>query len=163
MPPLLPITLPPPPLECPHLVERESQRLRKLGNSVPASFPRPAFHAPYGGHGHPALLGEFLYGKPPLLPYPPQLQAQPFVAHAAALFKAASRASRACFSSLMPLFTATSPSSTRRPMQNQRRLLPTTTQAPSPRTCRRWPSLRHSTGQRRSTPQATRNSPVCAQ
>src|SRR5215208_3508996 len=94
MPPLLPTTLRPPPLECPHLVERESQRLRKLGNGVPASFPRPAFHIPYGGRGYPTLLGELLYGKPPLLPYPPQLQAQTFFAHAA-LFNAASTASTA--------------------------------------------------------------------
>src|SRR5215204_6002039 len=94
MPPLLPTTLRPPPLEFPHLVKRESQRLRKLGNGVPACFPRPAFHIPYGGRGYSTLLGEFLYGKPPLLPYPPQLQAQPFVAHAACLFNAASRASR---------------------------------------------------------------------
>src|SRR5829696_4336435 len=95
MPPLLPIALPPPPLEFPHLVERESQRLRKLGNGVPASFPRPAFHIPYGGRGYPTLLGEFLYGKPPLLPYPPQLQAQPFVAHAPSLFKIACASSEA--------------------------------------------------------------------
>src|SRR5215210_6798860 len=66
MPPLLPTTLRPPPLEFPHLVERESQRLRKLGNGVPACFPRPAFHIPYGGRGYSTLLGEFLYGKPPL-------------------------------------------------------------------------------------------------
>src|SRR5215207_2188286 len=85
MPPLLPTTLRPPPLEFPHLVERESQRPRKLGNGVPASFPRPAFHIPYGGRGYSTLLGEFLYGKPSLLPYPPQFQAQPFVAHAAGL------------------------------------------------------------------------------
>src|SRR5215212_447778 len=95
MPPLLPTTLPPPPLEFPHLVERESQRLRKLGNSVPASVPRPAFHNPYGGRGYPTLLGEFLYGKPPLLPYSPQLQAQPFVAHAPSLFKIACASSEA--------------------------------------------------------------------
>src|SRR5829696_336926 len=94
MAPLLPITLPPPSLECPHLVKRESQRPRKLGNGVPASFPRSAFHAPYGGHGYPALLGEFLYGKPHLLALPREHQAQPFVAHAACLFNAASRASR---------------------------------------------------------------------
>src|SRR5215217_7575626 len=85
MPPLLPTTLRPPPLEFPHLVERESQRLRKLGNGVPACFPRPAFHLPYGGRGYPTLLGEFLYGKPPRLPYPPQFQAYPFFAHAAGL------------------------------------------------------------------------------
>src|SRR5215203_3479658 len=73
------ITLPSPhTLECPHLVERESQRPRKLGNGVPASFPRPAFHIPYGGRGYSTLLSKFLYGKPPLLPYPPQFQAQPF-------------------------------------------------------------------------------------
>src|SRR5215212_2257942 len=94
MRPLLPTTLRPPSLESPHLVERESQRLRKLGNGVPASFLRPALHIPYGGRGYPTLLGEFPYGKPPLLPYPPQLQAQPFVAHAACLFNAASRAPR---------------------------------------------------------------------
>src|SRR5215203_1335615 len=95
MRPLLPTTLRPPSLESPHLVERESQRLRKLGNGVPASFPRPAFHIPYGGRGYPTLLGEFLYGKPPLLPYPPQLQAQPFVAHAPSLFKIACASSEA--------------------------------------------------------------------
>src|SRR5215217_6723870 len=95
MPPPLPTTLPPPPLEFPHLVERESQRLRKLGNGVPASFPCPALHIPYGGRGYPTLLGEFLYGKPPLLPYPPQLQAQPFVAHAPSLFKIACASSEA--------------------------------------------------------------------
>src|SRR5215208_5292792 len=83
MPPLLPITLRPPPLELPHLVERESQRLRKPGNGVPASFPRPAFHIPYGGRGYSTPLGEFLYGKPPLLSYPPQFRAQPIFAHAA--------------------------------------------------------------------------------
>src|SRR5829696_5802188 len=93
MPLLLRTTLRPPPPEFPHLVERESQRPRKLGNGVPASFPRPAFHIPYGGRGYPTLLGEFLYGKPPLLPYPSQLKAQTFFAHAACLFSAASTSS----------------------------------------------------------------------
>ena len=46
----------------------------------------------------------------------------------------APEASRACSSLVMPLFTVVSPSSTRRPVQNQRRMLPRTTQAPSPRT-----------------------------
>src|SRR5919112_1394169 len=42
--------------------------------------------------------------------------------------------SKACSVSVMLLFTATSTSSTRRPVQNQRRMLPRTTQVPSPRT-----------------------------
>src|SRR5215213_1093477 len=42
----------------------------------------------------------------------------------------APNASRVCSSSGMPLFTATSPSSTRRPAQNQRSMLPRTTPTP---------------------------------